>query len=75
MHPSVAQAQTDTLRDWANTWEREALVGDNPRHNDAALQLRKAAIAVEKVFKKEVVEDLGLQAYREPTVVMEVKDG
>ena len=75
MHPSIASAQSDTLREWANIWEREALVGDNPRHNDAALQLRKAAIAVEKVFKKVVVEDMGLQAYREPTVVTEVKGG
>ncbi len=75
MHPSIAVAQSERLREWADIWEREALVGSNPRHNDAALQLRLAAIAVEKVFKKEVSEDVGLQAYREPTVVMEVKEG
>ncbi len=53
MQPDVVAAQADTLRDWASSWEREALVTQGSAAENVAaalldcadLMLRAAGIA------------------------------
>ena len=75
MHKSNAIAQAGTAREWADIWEREALMGSAEYYNDVALYLRKAASAMDRAFRPDAVENLGLQAYKPAEPVTDTKDG
>lgn len=75
MHPSLIAAQTFTLREWADIWEQDALMGSPEGYDEVVVCLRKAKYAMDKVMDPKAVEDLGIQAYAKPQPILDVKEG
>jgi hypothetical protein len=48
MQPSLARARATTLREWADQYRRDAMVGPPSGFEEAAFSLERAARAVER---------------------------
>lgn len=54
MRPEIAKAQADTLKEWADQWNRDALVSpDQEGYGEVAFLLRRTATAIAKAIGDE----------------------
>jgi hypothetical protein len=68
------EAQSRTLAEWAELWERESFVGDSTGYSSVVVALRKASYNIAKVVDPNAKQNLGLHELPEPEVVMEVRE-
>jgi hypothetical protein len=75
MHKEVALAQSSTILEWADVWERDASMENSEGYASVAFYLFKAATAMQRVWDKDAPEINGVTVLPNPEATVDTKDG